>query len=189
MDMLTGYIVAAMMSWVPISNHATYETAEETMNRYVDIATTISTVAMDPEKEPLYAGDDGRLRTALLLASVASSESHFRKSVDTCQISGDKGLAWGLWQTHASKDRVCNDRVEAATIALKMMRYSISHCKNYNVLDRLSIYTRGRCRSNAKHSRLKMTRAHNWYEVSIVKPRAAQEKLNEQHSIEHTRED
>jgi hypothetical protein len=160
---LMNYILTAMVSWVPVADHGYYEKQEETMVRYTDIATTIVDVAMDPENEPLFSGEDGRVKTALLMASVASSEGFFRKDVDTCKIGGDNGRAWGLWQTHAPKKKVCADRKVAATVALEMMKQSFTACKSLPLVDRMSVYTDGQCRTNWKRSRFKMDRAMKWF--------------------------
>jgi hypothetical protein len=161
-ETLANYIFAAMISWVPISDHSYYEKPEITTARYHDIANSIVEVALDPEQEPLFAEEDGRIKTALLLASVASSEGFFRKDIDSCKIGGDHGLAWGLWQTHAPKKLVCSDRKAAIIIALNMMKQSFIACKKLPVLDRMSVYTDGQCHSNWFRSRYKMSRAINY---------------------------
>jgi hypothetical protein len=163
MNALVSYIFAAMIYWVPMTDHAYYEKPEVTQARYTEIATTIAEVALDPNTVPLFEGDDGRVKTALLLASVASSEGFFRKDVDSCKVGGDNGLAWGLWQTHANKKKVCSDRKVAATIALDMMRNSLQSCKSFNLMDRMSVYTDGSCHANWQRSRFKMGRAITWY--------------------------
>jgi len=163
MQTLVNYILTAMVSWVPVTDHSYYEKPETTMERYTDIANTIVDVAMDPENKPLFEGEDGRVKTALLIASVASSEGFFREDVDSCKIGGDNGKAWGLWQTHAPKKKVCASRKNAATIALGMMANSFAVCKAYPIMDRMSVYTDGRCQKNWKRSRYKMERAMSWY--------------------------
>lgn len=161
-ETLANYIFAAMIFWVPVSDHSYYEKPEITIARYHDIATSIAESALDSEQDPLFTEEDGRIKTALLLASVASSEGFFREDIDSCKKGGDNGLAWGLWQTHASKKLVCSSRKEAIGIALKMMRQSFVSCKNLSVLDRMSVYTDGQCHSNWKRSRFKMSRAINY---------------------------
>ena len=179
MHVLVSYILAAMIYWVPMTDHAyTGEKPEVTLARYNEIATTIIEVAMDPNRQPLFEGDDGRIKTALLLASVASSEGFFRKDVDSCKVGGDNGLAWGLWQTHASKKKVCSSRTEAAIIALDMMRASFASCKSVPLLDRMSGYTDGQCHANWQRSRFKMSRAISWY--SKHKPESISPELEAQ---------
>lgn len=178
-ELLATYIFAAMISWVPIDNHTFYEKPEITVARYHDIANSIVEVALDPEIEPLFAGEDGRIKTALLLASVASSEGFFRKDIDTCKIGGDHGLAWGLWQTHASKKLVCSNRKAAIIIALDMMRQSFTACKKFEVSDRMSVYTDGQCHANWKRSRFKMNRATSYLSNHKL------EIENEQYTSQH----
>jgi hypothetical protein len=163
MNVFVNYVLSAMMYWVPITDHAYYEDNDITLSRYTEIATTIVEVSMDPNNKPLFDEDDGRIKTALLLASVASSESSFKQKVDSCEIGGDHGLAWGLWQTHADKKQVCSSRTIAANIALEMMRTSLTKCKKYPLMDRMSIYTDGRCHTNWQRSHLKMYRLVSWY--------------------------
>lgn len=159
LEILTNYILAAMISWVPLNQHNHLEEEEVTSQRYHDIAETIAEVSLDPTLEPLFEGEDGRVKTALLLASVASSESNFQNDVDTCHRGGDLGLAWGLWQTHAPKILVCSDRKVAVKIALEMMRYSFQHCHHLALDDRMSIYTDGKCHKNWRRSKFKVNRA------------------------------
>ena len=122
---LAWYVLNAMMSWVTESAHAYYEKPAVTDARYINIALAIAEVALDPNQEPLFDGEDGRLRTALVLASIASHESKFVANVVNCRTSGDNGLAWGPWQTHSGKVITCGDLKTAAGIALGMARHSI----------------------------------------------------------------
>lgn len=163
MNIFVSYILAAMVSWVPISDHAYYEKAEITTARYNEIATTIVEATMDPNRAPLFEGDDGRIKTALLMASIASSEGFFRKDIDTCTKGGDNGLAWGLWQTHANKKIVCSNRAAAINIALDMVKNSMTTCQGLPLLDRMSVYTDGACHINWSRSRFKMHRAMSWH--------------------------
>ncbi len=159
---LANYVMIAMMAWVPLSDHAYYEKEEQTLERYQDIAFTIAEVAS--ERDPLFQGENGVIKTALLLASIASTEGVFRKDVDTCKVGGDFGMAWGLWQTHYSKYLTCSDRKVAANIAFDMIEDSFKWCKRYPMLDHLAIYTDGKCSRNQQRSRFRMSRALDWYE-------------------------
>jgi len=141
-----------MVSWVPIASHV-MEKKDITIERYHSIADTIAKASM--EEPPLFKGKDAEVRTALVLASIASSESFFIANIDNCKISGDKGKAWGLWQTHAPKAKVCESREAAIKIAIDMVRTSFTQCASYNLLDRLSIYTDGECHRDWKRSNLK----------------------------------
>jgi hypothetical protein len=100
---LTAYLIVAMTSWMPVHNHAARETPEQTLARYEAIATDIATIALDPSEPSLFQGDDGRVKTALLLLSVAFWESAFRGDVDAGHCKPhecDNGHAYSLWQLH-----------------------------------------------------------------------------------------
>jgi hypothetical protein len=180
-ELLATYIFTAMASWVPISDHTYYEKPEITTVRYHEIANTIAEVALEPETKPIFEGDDGRIKTALILASIASSEGFFRQDVDNCKVGGDNNQAWGLWQTHASKKQVCSSRTVAAHIALDMIHTSFMECKNFKVMDRLSIYTDGKCHDNWGRSRYKMFRAMDY----LSKHKLELNEPEEQYTAEH----
>ena len=100
---LTSYLLAAMTAWMPMKNHARTEAPEVTEARYQQIAEDVAQVAMDPDEEPLFQGEDGRVKTALLLLSVAFHESNFRGEIDggRCKpYECDHGKAFSMWQLH-----------------------------------------------------------------------------------------
>ena len=164
---LAIYVFAAMTTWVPMSNHSFYEKEEITHSRYESIANTIAEVSLNEDKSPIFNDEDdaiNRAKTALLLASIASYESSFKKSVDSCKEGGDNGLAWGLWQTHSNKKKTCANRLTAAYIALGMVNRSFKFCSKQHLLDKLSIYTDGRCKDNWYRSRSRIMRALSWHQ-------------------------
>lgn len=166
---LAFYLFNAMTSWVPESQHSYYEKEAVTDARYMDIALAIAEVALDPNQEPLFDGDEGRVQTALVLASIASHESKFVSNIVNCQKSGDHGLAWGAFQTHSNKARTCASLVDATTIALAMARNSLNHCQTMALPDRLSIYTNGQCRSSSA-SRARVNRALYYFAKNKPEP-------------------
>jgi hypothetical protein len=100
---LTTYLLTAMLAWVPAKAHQARETADATQARYASIASDVAIVASDPAEPPLFQGSDGRVRTALLLLSVAYWESAFRPDVDGGRCKPpecDNGHAFTLWQLH-----------------------------------------------------------------------------------------
>lgn len=100
---LTTYLFTAMLAWMPLRNQANRETEEAASARYESIASDIATVATDPSEPPLFGGDDGRVKSALVVLSVAFWESGFRADVDggRCKPNEcDHGLAYSLWQLH-----------------------------------------------------------------------------------------
>lgn len=100
---LTSYLLAAMTAWMPIRNHAHNEASEVTEARYEQIAADVAQIALDPDETPLFQGEDGRVKTALLLLSVALHESGFRGNVDAGKCKPyecDHGKAFSIWQLH-----------------------------------------------------------------------------------------
>lgn len=144
------FVAAFMMYLAPTSNPARYEA----------IAADIVQVA---EADPI---DNDPLRTSLLLASIAFRESQYRPDVETCKVRGDNGKALGLWQTHSS-DAVCRDRVTAARVALGYVRRSLSACQRLAPVDRLGMYTHGRCIANNWHSRDRYKLVSNWIDAYL----------------------
>jgi hypothetical protein len=75
-----------MLVTVPPGNKRGPEHARETPAhakvRYAAIAHAIAKVSLDPKEKPLFAGRDGRVRTAALMLAVALHESHWRRDVD-----------------------------------------------------------------------------------------------------------
>lgn len=100
---LSTYLLSAMLSWMPTKNHHFREPAEAAQARYEAIATDVATVALDQAEPPIFKGPDGRVRTALVLLSVAFWESAFRVDVDngSCKPPEcDQGHAFSVWQLH-----------------------------------------------------------------------------------------
>jgi hypothetical protein len=170
MGPLATYIFSAMISWVPLSNHIfTGESVENITARYELIAETVEKTALDPNREPLIVGEDGRIKTALLLASIASFESQYGRDVVSCKRVGDNGVAYGPWQTHiynkneAKKD--CTDLNVMISLAYDMIRSSFDHCQGVVLADKLTIYTSGgRCtHERGQASRYRVNRAMYYY--------------------------
>lgn len=164
MTPLGSYILTFMIAKVPLEQHAYYERLEVTQARYESIAEDIATVSLE---SPLYDDDEDGEKTGTTIASVASLESFFRAEVDSCKIGGDKDKegryqAWTLWQLHANKNKVCENRLAGARVAREMMRASFKHCSSLPLLDRLGVYTDGFCKKNWDRSRNRIKRAVDW---------------------------
>lgn len=107
---LSAYVLAAMLFWVPPSNHKYFGISEEeTQARYESIANDIASVAMEADEAPLFkvqagvsvSDDEGRAFNAILLAAIAKHESDFRKHIDEgkCRKNEcDHGRAFSMWQ-------------------------------------------------------------------------------------------
>jgi len=146
MNHLAQYIFAAMTSWTPLSDHAFHEGSFITQARYDDIAQQIVDQAMEPSEAPLFSGQDGRVRTAMLLVAIASFESGgFATDVHFCDRGGDSGKAWSLFQSHRNKTELCSSVRNAAHIALDQIRESFATCHDLPQNQRLSGYASGNC--------------------------------------------
>lgn len=158
---LANYVLAAMLSWYPVATHDyTHVSEHDTLERYISIADDIVVTATET---PLFAGDDGVLKTAMLSASVAGFESGgFRAEVDDCELAGDAGAAWSLWQLHRPKEVICGTRRNAARMALAMMADSLKWCASLPQMERLAIYTSGSCGRGRAESRHRWERAARW---------------------------
>jgi hypothetical protein len=166
---LSAYIVTAMVAWMPLKAHSYREGEEEARARYEAIAHDIATVALDEAETPLFAGEDGRTQTALLVASIASFESHFRADVDLGQKRGDNGISWCVMQVQVhgkttegwtGKDLI-DDRTKCIRAGLHLIQYSFNWCKSQPLRHKLSGYTMGTCGADPA-SETRVGRAVKW---------------------------
>jgi hypothetical protein len=163
MTPLALYVSASMHAWCPVADHLYVEAAPITEARFADIAQTIADVADDPIETPAFIGADGRLRTAVLLAAIASYESGcFRAAVQFCQVGGDNSRAWGLYQSHAGRARVCWSQHDAAVIALQQVRDSFHDCAGNTAAERLASYCSYDCEHGRAAARKRYGRAADW---------------------------
>lgn len=158
---LVAYLLYFMIAAVPLEHHAYYEHRGRTEKRYVEIATAIARVALDPDEKPVFDGD--RIKTALLLASIASYEGIYRHDITRCEKSG-RGNAWGLYQFEGPKEKVCGSLEQATRHALHMVWSSWFVCYDHDEADKLSFYTDGKCIKNWQRSRSRVERALRWWE-------------------------
>jgi hypothetical protein len=99
-----------MRAWVPEHNHLP-ELATDTTERYRSIAADITTASLGAQ--PLFGDDEMHVKSATLLAAVASYEGGFAAYVDngSCNKTSwrtanpkmpgcDGGNAFSLWQIH-----------------------------------------------------------------------------------------
>ncbi len=98
---------------------------------------------------------------ARLLMRIARWESHYRRDVADCRITGDAGRSVGPWQAHDRspevRARICGSLVEAARVAIVDVRRSWAMCRHLPREERLAVYARGRCDSD-EGRRLSRTR-------------------------------
>lgn len=170
MNLLFTYILAAMISWVPLNEGGVcyWPVSQACLDRankhYQEIAKDIAEVVYEPNIKLPFIGDNIKVKTALLMASIASTESQFHQNVDDCHVVGDHGVSFGLWQTQSPRAITCNDRKQALRIAITMVNQSLDACKNLPLVERLSVYASGSCNNERGkwHSRRKFNRAINY---------------------------
>lgn len=162
---LAEYVAEALATWVPIRYHAFCEQRKRTEDRYWELSVAIARVALT--HEPVFDDDPKHVKTALLLASIASYEGVMIARFMQCKEAG-KGNAWGPWQCQgdACKPHVCGSYLQAAEWALEgkgQVRESFFVCHSYDVRDRLAGFTDGRCERNWDRSRVRVQRALKYY--------------------------
>lgn len=173
---LLSYMLAAMISWVPLNSHAYYEPVAQTEARYRAIAEDVLEASA---YNPIFANaseskQDGAARTALLTLSWAGLESFYVKRIDECHpLKGESDsdangnpTAWSLWQMHIERGRmakvlICESRKAAVSAFLVWMKDSFSSCRALSLGDRGSLYAAGKCGENPK-SRHRILRAIAW---------------------------
>jgi hypothetical protein len=167
-SILASYLLSAMVAWMPPKVHHR-EGEAAALQRYEAIANDIAKVALDETEQPLFAGEDGRTQTALLVASIASFESHFRADVDEGKARGDNGVSWCLMQVQVhgktaegwTGPELVNDRTKCLKAGLHLIRESFSMCKHLPLRHKLSGYTVGTCGSDSA-SEWRIGRAVKW---------------------------
>ena len=181
MESLVAYLVAAMVAWVPPHAHAPVESSAEVQARYRSIANDLALVVMDGGETPLFAGNDARAQTALLMLSVASFESSFRKSVDDGFGRGDGGRSYCLMQIRVGRGvtregwsgrQLIDDRKLCFRAALHLLHSSFGICHSFPLEDRLSAYAAGHCFADSAVSRSRVSRARTWWNTHHPSPLA-----------------
>jgi hypothetical protein len=178
MSNLVTYLVAAMTTWVPMKAQVA-EPTEHAIARYESIARDVAAVALDDMEEPLFAGKDGRVQTALFLLSIASFESSYRLSVDEGIGRGDHGDSYCLMQIRVGLGttregwtgrQLVTDRRMCFRAALHILHGSFSVCRALPLDDRMSAYATGRCLPNCDVARSRMGRARAWWSAHAPPP-------------------
>jgi hypothetical protein len=161
---IIAWLVTAMMAWAPAR--------ESERARYTQIASDLAAVVYDNAEQPLFRGDDGRAKTALILASIAAHESTFRQDVDDGRKRGDSGNSWCLMQMHVGLGKtvegwtgqdLVNDRRKCFAAALHIAQWSFRTCNVYPLDERLSAYASGHC-GRVVESRQMITRATAYFQ-------------------------
>lgn len=164
LERVAVWLVGAMASWVPARTPTDQA-------RYDSIAKDLAQVTFDPAEKPAFEGEDGRAKTALLLAAIASFESGYRADVDDGRTRGDHGTSWCLMQVrvigktrdgYVGEDLV-RDRTKCFRVALRIVRESFAWCKDKSIEDKLSGYTIGQCKDNEPLARNRFGRARSYW--------------------------
>lgn len=164
---LAAVVLAAMYAWVPVREHAQFERKEVTVARYESIARDIAATVEENDGPRVGSAQ----REALILASVASYESHFAARVDDCRVSG---RSWTIFQISSHRGLACRDRKVAARIALYRIRESFAMCASLPIDDRLAFYATGKI-EHTWFSRSRVRRALRFESVRLA-PREPEEE-------------
>ena len=122
---------------------------------YENVASAINEAS---ESKPLFAGDNGKRKTAALLVSLAWFESRFdRKAI------GDKGKSFGLYQQQGMGELF--DAKIASMVAVEQIKISFRICSNRPIEERLGWYAAGgpNCQFGLLKSKHRMLKAF-WLE-------------------------
>lgn len=137
---------------------AARETVAEREARYWAIAEAVATVVSDPAERPVFAGPEGRARTAALLLGISYLESGWRRDVDlglgphargggvdACflQIRVGRGRTREGW----TADELVTDRTKCVRAALRLVRASYGACRGLPREHALTAFAAGRCDS------------------------------------------
>lgn len=180
MHAVIAWILAFMVTNAPPGRHIYYpdavETKEETEARYASIAKDLAEVTFDSNEQPIFPGNNGRLETAGLLASIALYEGGgYRKDVDLGKgkhARGDGGRSVCLMQIFVgagktaegySADDLLADRKNCFRAALHMAQYSFRACQTAPLGERLRVYTSGRCDRGSGASYARVMTGVNWF--------------------------
>jgi hypothetical protein len=143
------------MLWIdPTIKHASWEDPSARLQRLQSIASDIAEVCKDQNEVPVFDGEHGRIKTCLMMASIAFNESGYKKSVDFGEQKGDSGRSVCVMQVQAGQKGPINytheqlkDRKTCLRAGLRVLRYS--KCNNgSDPSAMLRGYVSGRCEVN-----------------------------------------
>lgn len=173
MNTLIAWMVATMMTLAPPDKptfKAAEETKEEREKRYEQIAKDIISVVNDQKETPLFKDQFSVRDSALVIMAIMSYESDFRKDVDYgvgASARGDNGRSWCLMQVNLGNSRtkegwygkeLVADRLKCIRAGYHLVQRSFFECLKGTEIDRLAMYTSGKCSTgiNASHKRMKL---------------------------------
>ena len=150
MSITPALVLAAMVAVQPNAPwRATYESTAEA-------------IANEASAHPLFDGEDGTVRTAALLVSLAWFEGAFRPDA-----VGDGGASVGMFQVNgsalafvgATREELLRDTVACVSAGRRIAALSLSRCRALPADERLSLYASGSCTTGRRESRHRMAKA------------------------------
>lgn len=137
------------------------ETRAQHMERRRAIVRDVLRVAMDSSEQPLFDGDDGRLRTALFMLAIMRFESSYDLRVDRFHCAAmpkgycDGGAAWCMGQVHTGPSgytaegwtgpQLLKDRTKCARAQLHILQACLRMCAGPVTWQSFSPYASGTC--------------------------------------------
>lgn len=188
--LLKQYVVAAMLAWSPVQEHAP-EPPESVEARYAARAADIASIVLDEEEPAVLPQDPWRARSALLLASLRFHEGRnwafvergdcnhrgFRndgrgdcdqgRAFGGYQIQPGRGISldgheWKLWRIGSSDARITGpDLLADGELEARVALHMVR--QSLRVCGSLSIYTGEPCRGLHPHSDARMKKARDWF--------------------------
>lgn len=148
---LASFILAFILWMDPLMNHINDEDPFTRVERLKEISSDIASVCSDPNQKPIFSGPNARLKTCLLIASVARSESGFKYSIDSGKETGDGGRSICIMQVQHGKNELLHppidrlkDRKVCIAAGLNVLR--TSKCNDGTDLTQmLRAYVNGSC--------------------------------------------
>lgn len=174
-QVLTSWLLSILVSLSPLDKKVEprdYEGSYTKELRLESISRDIVSVVYDEEEKPLFAGPDGREKSAIFVATWASHESGgFAKTVDDGTKKGDHGSSWCIMQLHIGKGKtvegwtgkeLIEDRRKCIRSGYRVMKQSWNTCKG-DPSERMAAYISGRCDVSRTDSRFRYGHAMKIY--------------------------
>lgn len=163
---LSSYLYTAMVTWCPLAVHNfTHAPQDVADTRYHAIADDLASVVLDPNESPIFSGNDGRVKTGMLMLAIASFESgQFSAKVDAdtkgaVAGSGDNGIAHCLMQLHFPYASKILDRKSCFRAGLTALHDSFKSCNS------MAAYASGTCADPRGLAKLYTKRATAYYKA------------------------
>lgn len=110
----------------------------------VDAVVSAHAIAYDPSEPPLFSGEDGRYKTALLLLAIAHHESRWNPKA--LNPAGDAGIMQtrSIWWEGHTREQILGDPVLAYRLGLHALRHVHDECGG-TTLRWLGAFASGKC--------------------------------------------